>query len=79
MKVYDKEMYSKQESIKTIIVFIIVFLLGFFAGYMAHSFNENHEDFFSFTVTSADTVDPVGACLTSLVRYEYPLSSAFSM
>ena len=43
MKVYDKEMYSKQESIKTIIIFIIVFLLGFFAGYMAHSFNEEHE------------------------------------
>ena len=37
MKVYDKEMYNKQESI------IIVFLLGFFAGYMAHSFNETHK------------------------------------
>lgn len=41
MKVYDKEMYSKQESLRTIIVFIVVFLLGFFAGYMAHSFNIN--------------------------------------
>lgn len=43
MKVYDKEIYSKQESLKTIIIFIIVFLLGFFAGYMAHSFNETHQ------------------------------------
>jgi uncharacterized membrane protein YbjE (DUF340 family) len=43
MKVYDKEMYNKQESIRTVIIFIIVFLLGFFAGYMAHSFNETHK------------------------------------
>ena len=40
---YDKEMYNKQESLRTIIVLIIVFLLGFFAGYIAHSFNETHE------------------------------------
>lgn len=39
MKVYDKEMYSKQESLKTTVVFIIVFLLGFFAGYITKSFN----------------------------------------
>ena len=44
MKVYDKEIYNKQESIKTIIIFIVVFLLGFFAGYMAHSLNENHQN-----------------------------------
>lgn len=43
MKVYDKDMYNKQESIKTIIIFIVVFLLGFFAGYMSHSFNDSHE------------------------------------
>ena len=42
MKVYDKEIYNKQESIKTIVVGIVVFLLGFFAGYMAHSFNQTH-------------------------------------
>lgn len=40
MKVYDKEIYSKQESLRTIIVIIVVFLLGFFAGYTAKSFNE---------------------------------------
>ena len=40
MKVYDREIYSKQESLRTISVIIVVFLLGFFAGYMAKSFNE---------------------------------------
>ena len=39
MKVYDKEMYSKQESLRTIIIVVVVFLLGFFSGYFAHSFN----------------------------------------
>ena len=43
MKVYDKEIYSKQESLRTIVVIIVVFLLGFFAGYMAKSFNETHK------------------------------------
>lgn len=38
MKVYDKEMYNKQESLKTAVVFIVVFLLGFFAGYITNSF-----------------------------------------
>lgn len=43
MKVYDKEMYNKQESLRTILIIIVVFLLGFFAGYMAKSFSETHE------------------------------------
>lgn len=43
MKVYDKEMYSKQESLKTTVVFIIVFLLGFFAGYITNSFTRDTE------------------------------------
>ena len=43
MKVDDKEIYSKQESLRTIVVIIVVFLLGFFAGYMAKSFNETHK------------------------------------
>lgn len=38
MKVYDKEIYEKQESIKNTILIIIVFLVGFFAGYLANSF-----------------------------------------
>ena len=39
MKVYDKEIYQKQESIKYTLIIIVVFLLGFFAGFMASSFS----------------------------------------
>ena len=38
MKVYDKEIYEKQESIKFVLLIIVVFLVGFFAGYLANSF-----------------------------------------
>ena len=38
MKVYDKEIYEKQESLKFTLLIVIVFLVGFFAGYIAHSF-----------------------------------------
>ncbi len=38
MKVYDKEIYEKQESIKFTLLIIVVFLVGFFAGYFACSF-----------------------------------------
>ena len=38
MKVYDKEIYEKQESIKFTLLIIIVFLVGFFVGYIANSF-----------------------------------------
>ena len=39
MKVYDKEIYQKQESIKYTLIIIIVFLLGFAAGFMTSSFS----------------------------------------
>lgn len=39
MKVYDKEIYNKQESIKTTAIMILVFLIGFVAGYLANSFS----------------------------------------
>ena len=42
MKVYDKEMYNKQESIKTTVIMILVFLIGFVAGYLANSFNSTN-------------------------------------
>ena len=38
MKVYDKEIYEKQESIKYTLLIIVVFLVGFVAGYLACSF-----------------------------------------
>ncbi len=43
MKVYDKEIYEKQESIKFTLLIIIVFLVGFFAGYLANSFTSQKE------------------------------------
>ncbi len=43
MKVYDKEMYNKQESIKTTVVMILVFLIGFVAGYLANSFSTSNQ------------------------------------
>lgn len=44
MKVYDKEIYQKQQSITTTVIIIIVFLLGFFAGYVANSFTSTPEN-----------------------------------
>lgn len=44
MKVYDKEIYQKQQSITTTIIIIVVFLLGFFAGYVANSFTSTPEN-----------------------------------
>ena len=43
MKVYDKEMYEKQESLRFTLLIIVVFLLGFFAGYFANSFTSQKE------------------------------------
>ena len=43
MKVYDKEIYEKQESIKFTLLIVIVFLVGFFAGYLASSFTSPKE------------------------------------
>ena len=43
MKVYDKEIYEKQESIKFTLLVIVVFLVGFFAGYIANSFASQKE------------------------------------
>jgi len=43
MKVYDKEIYERQESIKFTILVIVVFLVGFFAGYIANSFTSQKD------------------------------------
>lgn len=37
MKIYDKEMYNKEQNIKSIVLIIVVFLLGFFTGYIANN------------------------------------------
>ena len=43
MKVYDKEIYEKQESLRFTLLIIVVFLVGFFAGYFANSFTSPKE------------------------------------
>lgn len=43
MKVYDKEIYEKQESLRFTLLIIVVFLVGFFAGYFANSFTSQKE------------------------------------
>ncbi len=43
MKVYDKEIYEKQESLRFTLLIIVVFLVGFFAGYIANSFTSQKE------------------------------------
>ena len=43
MKVYDKEIYEKQESLRFTLLIIVVFLVGFFAGYFAKSFTSPKE------------------------------------
>ena len=35
MKVYDKEIYNKQESLKTTVIIVIAFLIGVVVGYFA--------------------------------------------
>ena len=35
MKIYDKDIYRKQEGMKKTIIIIVVFLIGFIAGYFA--------------------------------------------
>lgn len=44
MKVYDKEIYEKQESIKFTLLIVVVFLVGFFAGYFANSFTSHNKE-----------------------------------
>ena len=43
MKVYDKEKYEKQESLRFTLLIIVVFLVGFFAGYFANSLTSHKE------------------------------------
>ena len=37
MKIYDKEVYNRQEEVRNVIIVIVSFLLGFFVGYMANT------------------------------------------
>ncbi len=54
MKIYDKEMYEKQESMKIILLIIVVFLVGFFAGYMSNSVTHEKQESNNITVQTED-------------------------
>ncbi len=43
MKIYDKEIYEKQESMKIILLIIVVFLVGFFSGYISNTVTHEKE------------------------------------
>ena len=51
MKVYDKDMYNRQESLRTTFIIILVFLIGFVAGYLASSFSTSNNDVIENTTT----------------------------
>ena len=37
MKIYDKEMYQKEQWIKSVLLVIGIFVLGFIVGYFVHN------------------------------------------
>ncbi len=43
MKIYDKEMYQKEQWIKSILLVIGIFVLGFVVGYFMHQFEKQDE------------------------------------
>ena len=44
MKIYDKDMYNKQEEMRYVIIVVVAFLVGFFVGYMPNSFTTSKEE-----------------------------------
>ncbi len=40
MKIYDKEMYQKEQWIKAGLMIAVVFIVGFLSGYIAHGFEK---------------------------------------
>ena len=43
MKIYDKEMYQKEQWIKSVLLVVGMFILGFVVGYFVHNFEKNEE------------------------------------
>ena len=43
MKIYDKEMYQKEQWIKSVLLVVGVFVLGFVVGYYVHSFEKQEQ------------------------------------
>ena len=43
MKIYDKDMYQKEQWIKSVLLVVGIFVLGFVIGYFVHSFEKQDE------------------------------------
>ncbi len=43
MKIYDKEMYQKEQWIKSVLLVVGMFILGFVVGYFVHNFEKQEE------------------------------------
>lgn len=43
MKIYDKEMYQKEQWIKSVLLVIGIFVLGFVVGYFVSNFEKQDE------------------------------------
>ena len=40
MKIYDKEIYQKEQWIKSVLLVVGIFILGFVVGYFVHNFEK---------------------------------------
>ncbi len=40
MKIYDKEMYQKEQWIKSVLLVVGIFVVGFVIGYFVHGFEK---------------------------------------
>lgn len=40
MKIYDKEMYQKEQWIKSVLLVVGIFVVGFVIGYFVHNFEK---------------------------------------
>ena len=43
MKIYDKEIYQKEQIIKSVLLIIGVFVIGFMIGYFFHGMEKQNE------------------------------------
>lgn len=43
MKIYDKDMYQKEQWIKSVLLVVGIFVLGFIVGYFVHNFEKQEE------------------------------------
>lgn len=43
MKIYDKDMYQKEQWIKSVLLVVGIFVLGFIVGYFVNNFEKQDE------------------------------------